>query len=74
MTCLILARRFAHSMAAVAAVFIIGSMAAMPAFAEDAGSATASAESRPIEEVVVMARRREENVQEVPLAITALTD
>ncbi|MDE0005256.1 MAG: TonB-dependent receptor [Rhodospirillaceae bacterium] len=73
MRCLFLARRIAHSMAAVAAVFTIGSMAAMPALAEDASSATASADSALIEEVVVMARRREENVQDVPLAITALT-
>ncbi len=39
--------------------------------AEDRGRADAAA--RPIEEIVVTARRREENLQEVPISITAMS-
>lgn len=47
-------------------------LAAFPAFAQQAGNTTASAADT-IEEVVVTARRREENIQAVPIAVTAIS-
>jgi iron complex outermembrane receptor protein len=53
---------------AVAAVLASGAPTLTPAFAADAPQAEGA-----IEQVVVTARRREESLQDVPVAITALT-
>src|SRR5688572_33261125 len=49
---------------------LVGAFAALPAPAQDAPPASDAA---PIEEVTVTARRREESLQDVPVAVTALT-
>ncbi|MCZ8130845.1 MAG: TonB-dependent receptor [Steroidobacteraceae bacterium] len=48
----------------------LGLCAAWPAFAQQGGTAP---EAAGLEEIVVTAQRREENLQDVPLAVTALT-
>ncbi len=73
MTDLLQAPRFAARTVAAAAVVAVGALAFRPAFSENEGTATA-AWTGSIEEVVVMARRKEENIQDVPLAVTAMTD
>lgn len=74
MTHLLQVRRFvACNGAAVAAILAVGALAFRPAYSQDDGVDTATS-SGSIEEVIVMARRKEENIQEVPLAVTAMTD
>lgn len=64
--------------AALAAAFTFGlSIASTPVVAAgEAGASNAAADETPyaFQEIVVTARRREENMQTVPIAITAVTD
>ncbi len=48
-------------------------MISTSAFAQDAASATAAEDTGGLEEIVVTAQKREENTQNVPVAITALS-
>ncbi|MFN4097162.1 MAG: TonB-dependent receptor [Sphingomonas sp.] len=60
--------RAASSIAAIAAV--LSFTAAMPALAQDAAQ---EAETAPTDEIVVTARRREESLQDTPVAISAFS-
>lgn len=57
-----------NNLMAVFAGFLVGSGAAQQVVAQDAPTV-----SRSLEEIVVTARKREESLQDVPVAITALT-
>ncbi len=56
------------SRAARAGLILIGAGAIAPAFAQDAGREATSA----LEEVIITAQKREESMQSVPIAVTAL--
>jgi len=56
-----------------APAFVVGALAAVP-LAAQSQQGTAGASAAPaLEEIVVTARKREESLQEVPVAVTALT-
>lgn len=56
-----------------AAVLGVGAVAAQPAMAQDVRPVTAP-DSAQLEEIVVTAQRRSENLQDVPIAVTALSE
>jgi iron complex outermembrane receptor protein len=60
---------FFKSLASVACIVALG--AAAGAYAQQASSTPAANDSGALEEVVVTAERREENIQNVPIAVTA---
>ena len=51
----------------LAVALLAGSVMTVPALAQDDGA------TNTLEEVVVMARKRQESIQDVPVAVTALT-
>jgi iron complex outermembrane receptor protein len=59
-----------HKSFPLRAGLLAGLLAAAPGFAEDV-KATGTTASDSLEEVVVTARRRDESIEKVPLAITA---
>ena len=61
------------TMGLLGAVSFTALMAAPHTFAQTAGAATAAANSEALGEVVVTARKTAENIQSVPLTITAVT-
>jgi outer membrane receptor protein involved in Fe transport len=63
--------RLAGSVAAMALTTAFGIVA--PALAQDAGGEGKKVEQKGIEEITVTARKREETLQSVPIAVTALT-
>jgi iron complex outermembrane receptor protein len=68
-----MAKRSLVSRAAVLIISLIACAGAMPVEAQSAGSNTSAPAVDELETVVVTARRREENLQKVPISITALT-
>jgi iron complex outermembrane receptor protein len=63
-----------HIKSAIAfGVSIIALGSALPAHAQDSGSDAEAGASAPSAEIVVTAQRREENLQDVPLSVTAVT-
>lgn len=50
----------------------IATMAASPSYAQDVDNATTAAQSTALEEIVVTAQRRSENLQKVPVAVSAI--
>jgi iron complex outermembrane receptor protein len=65
------ARLFKYSIAASAGFFLMG--AALTSQAQQATGAPAAAETGALEEVVVTAERREENIQTVPITVAAFS-
>ena len=61
-------RQFLHATTAIATLSIAFTVAT-PAFAQDE-----AADETGLQEIVVTAQRREENLQNVPLSVTALSD
>lgn len=59
--------------AAAGAIVIVLGMGTGTARAENAPAATPQAQSEQLDEVVVTARRKAENIQDVPIAVTALS-
>ncbi len=62
--------KFSHATTASAAALIIGAALATPAFAQSAPQDDAAAT---LDEVIVTAQRREQSLQDVPIAVTAFT-
>lgn len=60
--------KFAHATTASAVALIAGAMLATPAFAQEAPQESSAAS---LDDVIVTAQRREQSLQEVPIAITA---
>lgn len=60
-------------LAASAAVIAGSLVASAPTFAQDQNEQASAASSGGIEEIIVTARRKNENLQETPVAITAIT-
>src|ERR1700732_49102 len=65
--------RGAGSRIGVAVAAALASVAAPRAPALDAGAATAASGGGPLQEVIVTARKREENLQDVPISINVFT-
>ena len=63
--------RYLGSVASAAIVSAI--LAAAPAQAQDAGTADAADETAGVGVIIVTAQRREENIQDVPLSVTAVS-
>ena len=64
----------AHKRAGLLCTSVLAAMVATPAWAEDEAPAaqTASANNSQIQEIIVTAQRREESLQKVPVAVTAI--